>query len=190
MWKQTQFDQIRHSFLVSWSHSLSEQHLDRNRNNRVGGLQTLGLQLGPSVPLPRRQEPELPSVLWIDADDPSHSAPRRVELAAAAHIETQKQHAVSIIFLAPLFSFLIYQHHNLPFLVPLAVGCPLFALDIGPLLILHTIRSQRDNQTSGVQVQNVKHQATPIRGLVVGVIVGLLTYCMLSINFKSLMKIN
>ena len=188
MWKQTQFDQIRHSFLVSWSHILSEQHLGRNRNNRVGGLQTLGLQLGPSVPLPRRLEPELPSVLWID--DPSHAAPRRVELAAAAHIETQKQHAVSIIFLAPLFSFLIYQHHNLPFLVPLAIGCPLFALDIGPLLILHTIRSQRDNQTSGVQVQNVKHQATPIRGLVVGVIVGLLTYCMLSINFKSLMKIN
>ena len=99
-------------------------------------------------------------------------------------------YAVSIIFLVPLFSFLIYQHHNLPFLVPLAIGCPLFALDIGPLLILHTIRSQRDNQTSGIQVQNVKHQATPIRGLVVGVIVGLVTYCMLSINFKSLMKIN
>ena len=81
---------IRHSFLFSWSHILSEQHLGRNRNNRVGGLQTLGLQLGPSLPLPRRLEPELPSVLRID--DPRHSAPRRLELAAAAHIETQKQH--------------------------------------------------------------------------------------------------
>ena len=90
-------------------------------------------------------------------------------------------YAVSIIFLVPLYSFLIYHHHDLPFLVPLTIGCPLFALDIGPLLILHTIRSQRDNQTSGVQAQNVKYQATPIliRGLVVGMIVGLVTYCML-----------